>query len=133
MMQYYSGSFWPLFGLHVHFLFGALLFVGGVLFVIWAVKYLKEGPLKNWALWLVVLGILGVLLTSGFGLAGFFGGYGSGMMTGGRFGGFGPGMMMGGYGKFSDQNNYKEWRDEMIEQMDENMGFDEEAEVENQN
>ena len=72
---------------HVHWFFGAFALVGFVLLVVWAVKNLNKEHLLNWAVALLVIGILGSLLTSGFG------GRAWGMM-GGNFGGYGG--MMGG-------------------------------------
>ena len=64
-----DGSFWLAAGFHLHALFGLLAFIGLVLFVIWAAR-LKTKALTKWLVWLLVVGILGMLLTSGLGWKG---------------------------------------------------------------
>lgn len=51
--------------MHLHLIFVGVTLVGGVLFLSWAIK-MKTNELKQWTLWLLVVGILGVLLTSAF-------------------------------------------------------------------
>jgi len=51
--------------LHLHMIFVGVTFVGGILFISWALK-MKADEIKRWTLWLLVVGILGVLVTSGF-------------------------------------------------------------------
>lgn len=115
-----------LFGWHVHALFGVVLFLGVVLFIVWAFRALDKKALSTWMLWLLIVGALGVLLTSQFG----FGGFG---IWGGR------GGMMGGTSGFqqvnwqemakdmmsddhSDLTTPEQWRDHMFEEMQEHMG-----------
>jgi len=45
-------------------IFGLTLLVGVVLFILWAIKSLSKDDLKRWALWLLVIGLLGLLFTS---------------------------------------------------------------------
>ncbi|MBI4235090.1 hypothetical protein HY604_02200 [Candidatus Peregrinibacteria bacterium] len=59
------GGIWM--GWHIHMLFGLSLTVGLILFVIWAYKALKPAQLAQWALWLVIVGLVGALLTSTWG------------------------------------------------------------------
>lgn len=59
------GGLWM--GWHIHMLLGVVLTVGLVLFVIWAYKALKPDQLAIWALWLIIVGIVGILLTSTWG------------------------------------------------------------------
>lgn len=54
-------------GWHIHMLLGVVLTVGLVLFVIWAYKALKPNQLAMWALWLIIIGFAGILLTSTWG------------------------------------------------------------------
>lgn len=53
-------------GWHTHAMFGLALFIGLVLFVAWAIKHLKKDVLGKWVLWLVVIGLVGMLLTAPF-------------------------------------------------------------------
>lgn len=54
----------------LHILFVGITLVGGVLFLAWALK-LKADELKKWVVRLLVLGVLGSLITSSFGMIGF--------------------------------------------------------------
>ena len=65
-------SFWLAAGWHLHCLFGFALFLGVVLFVVWAVR-LKSKQLIKWVVWLLVVGAVGMLLTAGLGWKGFMG------------------------------------------------------------
>lgn len=56
-------------GLHLHFVFVGMLTVGAILFVFWAVKYLDKKRLANYSGLLILAGILGLLLTAGWGLS----------------------------------------------------------------
>ena len=81
-------------GLHIHYIFGGVLIFGAVLFAIWASKNLDKKALKNWALWLILAGLVGTLLTGGWGMRGWQ-------------------NMMG--------NQDEEWGGEMLEEMEEYM------------
>ena len=92
-----SGSFW----LHLHGLFGALTIVGFVLLTAWALKNLSGAALKSVTLWLLGIGIIGVLLTAPFAANSFqwrHSGYANkdgGMMMNGPMGSTGsPQVMM---------------------------------------
>lgn len=120
-------SSYGLFGWHVHLLFGTVLVLGVVLFVAWALRSLDKKGLGQWALWLLIIGALGVLLTSQFGFGGLLFGGGGGMMGG---------MMGGGFRQVnwqemakdmitedhSDLTTPEQWRDHMFEEMREHMG-----------
>lgn len=54
----------------VHAGFVIVSFVGGILFISWAMK-LKPDQLKKWVMWLLVVGILGSLLTSSYSFMGW--------------------------------------------------------------
>lgn len=69
------------FGWHVHMIFAGLLTVGAILLIIWAYKTMDKKQLKNWTLWLIVIGLIGTLLTGGLGVRGF-----KSMMDGKGFG-----------------------------------------------
>ncbi len=71
---------------HIHWFFGAFALVGFVLLVVWAIKNLNKERLLNWAVVLLVLGILGSILTSGFGGAFWGSRFGYGMMGAGMMG-----------------------------------------------
>ncbi|MGE3278234.1 MAG: hypothetical protein AB7J40_00210 [Candidatus Altimarinota bacterium] len=75
--------------MHLHLIFVGITLVGGILFLSWALK-MKVDELKRWTLWLLVVGILGVLLTSAF--SGF--GWKMKKMTGGMMHGEEMEMMM---------------------------------------
>lgn len=45
-------------------------FVGGILFICWAMK-LKPDQLKKWVMWLLIVGILGSLLTASYSYMGW--------------------------------------------------------------
>lgn len=49
---------------HLHLVFVFTAFVGGILFLSWAMK-LKPDQLKKWVQWLLIIGVLGTLLTAG--------------------------------------------------------------------
>lgn len=64
-MMYGVNGLWM--GWHLHMLFGLALTMGLILFVIWAYKALKPAQLAKWALWLVIIGAVGALLTATWG------------------------------------------------------------------
>lgn len=59
------------FWLHVHWFFGLVVLVGGILFLVWALRNLQGSKLKTLALWLVGIGVIGALVTAPFGALGF--------------------------------------------------------------
>lgn len=58
-------------GWHLHMFFGLAAIVGFILLTAWAWKELKGKELKKWALILVTVGVIGSVLTAGFGKAGW--------------------------------------------------------------
>jgi len=54
-----------MFAKSLHCLSGLLLAVGVVLFIIWAAKNLKPAQLKNLSMWLVIIGVVGVVVSAG--------------------------------------------------------------------
>ena len=97
-------------GYGFHKLFAIAFVVGLILFVAWALKNLKKDQLKNWAVWLLVIGTLGLLLTSSFGTFG----YGHSYSKGGRFGMMGPGM----FNCMQDEECHEEMEDSMNRMME---------------
>ena len=90
-----------------------LAFITGLVFFgAWAIKYLKKEELKQWAMWLLVVGIVGGLLLS---LGGGFGHYG-------KFSGRSYGMMGQGNWEKATQcvqdetcnNQMEDWMDRMM-------------------
>lgn len=65
-------------GFHAHLFFVLLILVGAIFFVVWALRTLDKKSLMQWAVILIVIGLLGTLLTSSFGLLGM------GVMRGGN-------------------------------------------------
>lgn len=61
------------FGFHFHMLFGLVLLLGVIFLLMLAHKHFKKEQLKKWAAWMLVVGALGVLLTSAWGFAGKYG------------------------------------------------------------
>lgn len=110
------GSFSFLYGFHK--LFALAFFLGLIFFIAWALKNLKKDQLKNWAITLLIIGIVGWLLTVSFGSLGFSR-YGA--LKGFGLGTMGPGMM----GQFSDCVSDDECFEEMETLMDRMMGHDE--------
>jgi hypothetical protein len=72
-------AFWQ----HVHWIFVFTTIVGLILFLRWAFENLKKDNLKQWVIWLLIVGGVGMLLTSSFGKSGYRHGNfsGFGMMT----------------------------------------------------
>lgn len=91
--------------------------VGVILFVAWGLKQ-REDSQKIIMVWALVIGVLGLLLTSQFGFMGLRGG---GMMGQGGIGGMmgqgGMGGMMGS-GGFDGRMDQKTWK-EMMKQFGE--------------
>lgn len=107
------GSSAFLFGFHK--LFALAFLIGLIFFITWALKNLKKDELKNWAITLLIIGIVGLLLTVSFG------GFGHRNFKGFN-GGFGYGMM--GSGMFNCMQD-EECHEEMEESMHKAMGFEE--------
>lgn len=61
-MQTAHGQF--AFGWHLHLFFGVAAFLGVVFLLMWAHKSFDKKQMKQWTLWLLVVGIVGSLLTS---------------------------------------------------------------------
>lgn len=61
------------FNAQLHMLFVLVLLLGLAFLIIWAAKTLKKQQLKQWAIWLLVIGFLGLLLTNPWSGRGFFG------------------------------------------------------------
>jgi len=120
MMNYYNssmafpggaGTMW----LSFHWVFGAFAFLGFILLTVWAVKNLSGGKLKSAAIWLLVVGILGSMLTAGPALFGLGNAMsvvsgGQGMMRGSR--------MMGGngFGNFGLKAVSQEQKEETVQE-----------------
>lgn len=104
-MMPYAFQPWSLIGWNAHWIFGTILIIGIILFVAWSLKQ-REDTLKTWMIWTVVIGLLGVLLTSQFSSMGWggVGGWNPMMMNGmmGR-GMMGNGMTGGGFNGMMDQ------------------------------
>lgn len=120
MMTTNGFQFLPI-GWHVHIVFVTLVLLGLILFLRWAFLALDKKSLINWIIWLLVVGVIGVFLTSGWGVSGT-----RYMFSGGHHGG--TGGMMGSFGNTfekssADFDNPDEWRDYMLEEMAEHMGF----------
>lgn len=62
-----SFAFWW----HLHALFILLTLVGTLTFVVWALRSLSKDSLKTLSLWLLGLGVVGVLLTAPMAAMGF--------------------------------------------------------------
>lgn len=84
----FQNSFsWLALGWHIHMTFVVVALIGGILLAIWAVKNLQKNKLRNFAVWLVIIGIVGYMLTAIVGTRGWvqmFPGYGphmNGMMS----------------------------------------------------
>lgn len=54
-----------MFASKLNFVFCPLLAVGVILFIFWAVKYLKGPQLKKLSMWLVAIGIVGSVISGG--------------------------------------------------------------------
>ncbi|MBI2634049.1 hypothetical protein HYW82_00055 [Candidatus Peregrinibacteria bacterium] len=56
-------------GFHIHFFFGLMALIGGILFLVWALRTLSKEKLLTWALVLIIVGVLGALFTVRWGVA----------------------------------------------------------------
>ena len=105
------GGMWLL-----HILFCLLFLIGLVLFIVWLVQFLmKKKSLLTWAITLLVIGVIGMFLTFQF--------IGFGMMRSWNKGDF-QGMYQ--YmldDEHSDFSTPEEFREHMIEEMEEDMGL----------
>lgn len=63
-----SGVTW---GWHIHLIFGGAIFLGAIFLIILAAKFMSKKELLNWAVWAIILGIIGTLLTGGWGFSGW--------------------------------------------------------------
>lgn len=112
-------------GWHLHIILGGALFLGVVFLVIWAIKFMSKKELMNWTLWLIVLGIIGVLLTAGLGFNGW-----KQMMrlnNGWDLERVNWKSMMDDIKEedYKDLGTREEWEDFMLKEMEEHMGFGE--------
>jgi len=64
MMLAHTGTQFMGIGWALHCLFALALFLGLVLFVVWAAKTLKGKDLKKLVIWLLAIGLIGMILTS---------------------------------------------------------------------
>lgn len=67
-MMHTSNYFGMGAAMHLHFVLGFILLLGGILLLMWFHKYAKEETLKNWAFILLAIGALGTVLTGGWGM-----------------------------------------------------------------
>lgn len=65
-MMTFGQNFVPSLWVHAHAIFGLIGFLGLVMLVIYAAKFMKKGPLATWTIILIALGLIGALLTCGF-------------------------------------------------------------------
>ena len=73
MYSFFGGSSslsWLSVGIHLHALFGFMAIIGGIFFTVWGLKNVHGKDLKKLSLWLLVIGVIGILLTAPF--AGLF-------------------------------------------------------------
>lgn len=100
MMNFFStGIGFGFLGFHMHALFCLLVLIGIVLFVVWAARFLNRGQMKTLVIWLLTIGVIGMLLTTPFAGVGF------------------PGMMSrAGFGWQRNQDN-KSWNDDDRQQL----------------
>ena len=109
-------------GFHLHFIFGGVLILGLIFLVIWANKVLDKKDLKTWTIWLIVIGLVGTLLTGHWGMNGW-----SSMMHRGFSANNVDWREMADHMNEEDHeeiNTPEEWKEHMIEEMGEHMGFD---------
>lgn len=59
-------NFWP-YGHHLHWIFIGLFVIGLIFLAYWGIKHLDKKQLQNWTIGLLLVGGLGMLLTSTFG------------------------------------------------------------------
>lgn len=112
-------------GWHIHIILGGALFLGAVFLVIRAVKFMNKKELTNWTLWLIAVGIVGVLLTASWGFSGW-----KQMMrlnNGWDLEKVNWESMMGDIKEkdYKDLNTREEWGNFMLKEMEEHMGFGE--------
>ena len=116
MTNNFSASWLP-FGWHLHVLFLVAILLGLILFLRWAFLALDKKSLMGWILWFLVIGLLGMFLTSGWGFQGMQAMHGSG-----QYGsdGFWSHMLQEDH---EDIETAEQWREHMLEEMEEHMGF----------
>jgi len=71
MMAWSQNFAYPWLGMQLHMVFAMMCFLGVVLFLIWAFRVLDKKKMFSWAVWLLVIGVLGTLLTAELGGRGF--------------------------------------------------------------
>lgn len=59
--------------IYLHMIFVLVLIIGIAFLIIWAAKTLDKKTLKTWAIWLIIIGIIGTLLSCPFGRSGYAG------------------------------------------------------------
>lgn len=112
----YNYNFLPI-GWHFHWIFIGFLIVGLILFVRWTFLALNKEQIKTWAIWLIVAGALGMLLTANWGLEGMRYMHGNYDRTG---------YWMMGHMFNDEYQNFdtpEQWRKYMLEEMEERMGI----------
>lgn len=102
-------------GWHIHWIFISISVIGVVLFLRWAFMVLDKKEIKNWSALLIVIGVLGMLLTSVWGVEGMKYVHGN---TSNSFW-----MMEHMMDEDHDFDSIEEWREHMLEEMEEHMGL----------
>jgi phosphoglycerol transferase MdoB-like AlkP superfamily enzyme len=103
------------FGWHIHWIFISISVIGVVLFIRWAFVALDKNSLKNWSALLIIVGVLGMLLTGLWGLEGM-----QYMHSGNSNSSW---MMEHMMDEDHDFESNEEWREHMLEEMEEHMGL----------
>ncbi|TSC78787.1 MAG: hypothetical protein G01um101425_946 [Candidatus Peregrinibacteria bacterium Gr01-1014_25] len=57
---------------HLHWFFGVAALLGVILFLVWAIRTLNGPGMKRWALWFMIIGVIGSLVTAPLAAPGFF-------------------------------------------------------------
>lgn len=115
-----SAMYGGAFAWNLHLVFGVVLFLAIVFLVVWAIRFMEKKELKDWVLWLSVIGILGVLLTAGWGWRGMQ------SMMGGKWGSsYSWAAMMNDLedDDVSGLDTADEWKSYMQDKMKEHMGI----------
>lgn len=111
----WSNSNWLQIGLSVHLFFMTVFLVGVIFFVAWAIRALSKEQLKNWAIWALAIGFIGLLVTMMLGFGGRTGVYG--------FEGEEWLNMHLMDEEHEELSSLDDWREHMLEEMEEHMGF----------
>jgi hypothetical protein len=72
MMNTMSNIGW-MWSWHIDWLFFSTLFVGVILFLLWAYKSLNSNTLAQWAIWTIIIGLVGILLSGSMHTSRWFG------------------------------------------------------------